>query len=272
MKNIEDHLDELIECEFVTDLYLASIAILEESDNPLHFNFFCLGIRELIRIIMNDIAPNELVSECEYCEFTDKGYPTKSSQMKYAILNGLDAEFISGDFSLQIDETCKQLNKNLGKLSKYVHLDEDRFDIAEDDIQLKKGTILTLFLNFLECMTASKNMVRDDLANHFENQVINRIVDESVDEVDELATHNLIENVYTDHVELIEFDKDKIQIQGTGSVDVELQYGSNSDFNKGDGLKANLSFPFTAIIQGNPQDIDSLYLESFNVDTSSYYE
>lgn len=274
MKSVEENLTELMESNFVSDLYSASVAILEESDNPLHFNFFCMGIRELIRIIMDEIASVEDVAECEYCEFTpdDEEKPTKKSRLKFAILNELDPEFLSHEFISDVDDTCRKLNSSHGKLSKYVHLEEKRFNIPIKDVLSQKTQILSLFADFIECIVVSINMVRNDLENHFESQIIDRIVSDTVDAVDELATHHTIDEVYSDKVEIMAFDKHSIEIKGSGNLSIELQYGSNSDLRNGIGSTFSLSLPFEAMITGSPQDMTSLSLESFVVDTSSYYE
>ncbi|MBO0733107.1 MAG: hypothetical protein J2P49_02055 [Methylocapsa sp.] len=53
--------------------------------------------------------------------------------------------------------------------------------------------------------------------------------------LDELAGHHSIEEVYNETMHVVESDADIIHYEARGSVCVQLQWDSNSDFRKGDG-------------------------------------
>jgi hypothetical protein len=60
----------------------------------------------------------------------------------------------------------------------------------------------------------------------------------------------------------------------TGEVDVELQYGSNSDVSHDIGMRSDDSYPYEARViaaAGKPLDIDAEAIQ-LSVDTSSFYE
>ena len=71
-----------------------------------------------------------------------------------------------------------------------------------------------------------------------------RCCSETLGEVDELASHYSLEEVYVDRVVVHTIGVDTITYRATGSVAVVLQWGSNSDVRRGDGAELGQSFPF----------------------------
>jgi len=89
--------------------------------------------------------------------------------------------------------------------------------------------------------------------------------------LDSLSTHTRIEEVSDVDIESIHFTRDYILAYGTGAVSVSLQYGSDGDLDRGDGVESNDSFPFTFTARLNPNGT-ILELQDFEVDTSSFYK
>lgn len=94
------------------------------------------------------------------------------------------------------------------------------------------------------------------------------------DELDQLSSHTFIEEVADIEIDEIMIKKSLIYVSGAGIVEVELQYGSDSDQLTGDGMKAGDSFPFNFDITLAFNRDMKLFIEEVNelkVDTSSYY-
>ena len=106
------------------------------------------------------------------------------------------------------------------------------------------------------------------------------ISNEMPSDLDALSTQTAVKEVIVDSVIRKElFNANRIVVEGTGSIDVELQNGSNSDVRRGDGNVLSINFPlkFTLFLiaenmTGKPEDehyiLDNL---EYSVDTSSYY-
>ena len=67
---------------------------------------------------------------------------------------------------------------------------------------------------------------------------------------------------------------EKITYRVTGSVEVTLQWGSNSDVRRGDGAESSQSFSFHCEFQvplDDPWDLDAAEL-SYGVDVSKWHD
>ncbi len=64
-------------------------------------------------------------------------------------------------------------------------------------------------------------------------------------EVDELAAHGSLQDVYVHETFVHAIGPDTITCRSTGSIDVILQFGSNSDVRNDRGVELPRTFPFT---------------------------
>lgn len=63
------------------------------------------------------------------------------------------------------------------------------------------------------------------------------------DELSSLATHTWIDEISDIEIEMLDIQKDEMEVQGTAVVSFGLQYGSDGDFDRGDGIRTSGSFP-----------------------------
>lgn len=128
--------------------------------------------------------------------------------------------------------------------------------------------------------------VSSDIIDSAEEQVSDILTDyflssEIPSSLDELSMHTTIESVTAESVDSIELKSEqKIEIRGSGYIELELQIGSNSDLRRGDANVSDIVFPleFTLFLiaensTAKPEDekyvLDDIY---YKIDTSSYYE
>lgn len=90
-------------------------------------------------------------------------------------------------------------------------------------------------------------------------------------ELADIATYVEIESVEDVEIDAIRIPKGEIRIKGSGSVVVELRYGSSADFARGDGVTSGDLFPFYFEIAVSDQ-LDILRVDRLDIDTSSFYE
>jgi hypothetical protein len=94
-------------------------------------------------------------------------------------------------------------------------------------------------------------------------------------ELDELSTHTRPDEVFDIDIDEINISGENIFVKGDGVVSVELQFGSDGDQDKGDGLKSYDNFPFDFEIKlayNSKKELEIIEVDKFNVDTSSYYD
>jgi len=101
-------------------------------------------------------------------------------------------------------------------------------------------------------------------------QLLLDLVSDEASLYDELATH-----VHPDEVSDVEFGriairKDGIELLGFAVVSLKLQYGSDGDLKRGDGLRSSESFPLSFNILLSPR-LDVKEVLSLELDIKDYY-
>jgi len=92
--------------------------------------------------------------------------------------------------------------------------------------------------------------------------------------LDILSTHTRPQDAEDVEVEIDDIGEETITFSGTGSVLCDLQYGSDGDCERGDGLEFSDSYPFTFSGEArtsNPREV-TVDCGDISVDTSSFYE
>ncbi len=93
--------------------------------------------------------------------------------------------------------------------------------------------------------------------------------------LDELSTHTSIDEIVDVDLDQIHLKSDNtIRVQGTGTVGVELQYGSGSDNRNDDGHITYAAFQINFsldLVQSNG-DLDLKEIIELEVDTTSWYQ
>jgi hypothetical protein len=89
----------------------------------------------------------------------------------------------------------------------------------------------------------------DAISQELDDAAVDALITDTILEVDELATHHSVDEVYVDHTSVQSIGAHFITYRATGTVAITLQWGSNSDLRRGDGAEAGLSFPFRCDIQ-----------------------
>jgi hypothetical protein len=94
----------------------------------------------------------------------------------------------------------------------------------------------------------------------------------TIEELDELATHHMVDCAHIEEFKLTFMGPDKIMFEAAGSVDCELQYGSDSDVERDDGFRTSDNFPLTCEFVADIITPLDLKVKALRVDNSSFYE
>jgi hypothetical protein len=103
----------------------------------------------------------------------------------------------------------------------------------------------------LEAARASRDAVKQAVADIMHNAVFDNLISDTIQELDEISTHTTIDGHYIDTVEVVEINATEIGYRVTGQVEVELQYGSNSDVANDIGYRQDDSYPYVASVTCN---------------------
>jgi hypothetical protein len=262
--------------DFQKELLAASLNNLSDQDNKLRFNNFACGIRELSRHVLSSMAPDEEVLACSwYKNLTDKENGiTRAQRIKYAIQGGLDESYVEDEL-IAVSGFAKTVLAAISILNKYTHVNEDTFGVSENEVDKLSSEVVNAFSEFVIAIETCKTGLIEVLETHIDENFIENAMLESMDSVDELSTHHSLEDIEPETIKITDLKSNSIIIEVKGSVEVILQWGSNSDLRNGDGLEFPTSFPFSSILV---MDIDDTFpkgnieMENFLVDTSSWYD
>ena len=262
-------------CEgFERNLFLAAQKNLTEKLNPLRLNNYSYAMRELTRHVLYRLAPDDYVIACPWYKNEtnkDKGV-TRKQRAYYAVQGGLDNSYVENTLGLEVDDIHSRLVGAINSLSKFTHIEPKVFDLPEADIDALVNETSESVYSFLATIRDCRKMLIDSLWEHIDTAVIDETLRQTIVDIDELATHHFIDEVYTDRVEIYEINYESIKFRGYGSIGCELQWGSNSDLRRGDGVVLRQSFPFVCELTSPvdaPEEIECIE-DSLSVDTSSW--
>lgn len=272
LAEIEKQLSE----EFEKALFAATLKNLVDKTNPLRLNNYSYAMRELMRHILERLSPDKSILQCSwYKNETDKQDGVSRNQRAcYAVQGGLSNEYVENTLGLKANDIHKTLIKAINRLSKLTHIEPHVFNLSETEVDgLVDETTVAIF-EFLKTITDCRKLVIDRLWEHIDSAVIDEALKETINAIDELATHHYIDEIYTDKIEIFSISHESIIFKATGSIACELQWGSNSDLRRGDGAVLSETFKFSCELTSpvdEPEAVESVE-DSLSVDTRSWHE
>ncbi len=106
--------------------------------------------------------------------------------------------------------------------------------------------------------------------DRLQQHLLEHLMDNMPAELDQLSTHTRVCGLSDVEIFDLRMTNEEVRVSGTGSVDVEMAYGSGSDQDSGEGAILFDSYPlnFTAILESTGE----LQSVVWAVNTSSFYE
>lgn len=263
--------------DFEHDLFNAALYNLKDANNKLRFNNFAYSLRELTRHILARLAPDKNVLNTAWFIPATPEKPkqiTRKQRMKYAIQGGLLDDYVTDVLGIDVDKIGEKVNDSIDLLSKYTHINPESFYIEEDTIRSLSKNVMDAVSLLFQTIDENRSLLINELGIHIDKSVINNLFYETIDTIDYLATHYNIENYSVDDIEILDIDDTTVYFKAEGYVGVKLQYGSDGDLRRGDGVTMCESFPFTGDFYGRIKDrmeAFELNTETFEVDTDCHW-
>src|SRR5581483_3789166 len=255
-------IEERLVTEFEKALFRAALENLEDKHNPLRFNNFAYACRELVRHILARLAPDEQVLRCSwYKNETDRNNGiSRKQRVYYAVQGGLPDGYLKDKLRVTIDEMHFELRAAIDRLHKYTHIEESTYGVSDEVVDSNVEQTLQAVDGLFQAIDESRRALVDKLWQHVDSSVFTATLSETIQAIDELATHHSIDEVHTDKVTVVGIDSDCIYFRAVGSIACELQWGSNSDRRRGDGAVLSQTFPFECDLWSpvlNPVDVSA---------------
>ena len=259
---------------FEKRLFNAAMQNLADRNNPLRFNNFAYACRELIRHVLERLAPAEKVKRCDWYRVEwDKGdQVTRRQRVYYAVQGGLTDVYVENELRIDIDNTHRRLRDALEALSKYTHVNEQTFDLSQELVDSKASETLGSLLELLELIEELRREIASTLQERVDEASVEAAISETLLEIDELASHHSVESIDVEEIEVVKIDDAFVYFKTIGTIHVELQWGSNSDVRNDMGAVGSMDFPFECVLEAPVDDPASVSTEegAFSVDTSKW--
>jgi hypothetical protein len=261
---------------FHRQVFEAALKSFEQSDNPLRVNNFAMNLRELSRLILYDLSPEDEIEQCCWFkrEFNDRGEEiiTRAQRIRYAVQAGLPEDFVQARLGIDVRSVIKQHGKIVDDFSNFTHLGKTTFGVDEDTADDFADKALDMFEELLRTISDCREEVHRALEGAARAALNEEMISRTIEELDEIATHYTIDWAHIEDFELTHMGPLRIEFSASGSVDCELQYGSDSDYARGDGLRMNDNYPLNCEFEADITAPLDLKVKKLRVDNSSFYE
>ena len=222
---------------------------LENPDNPSRPNFFSTAMRILFEHMMDTLAPIDAVMRCAWCKpEKDDGKPTRGQRITYAIQGGLSENFVTGQLHVDPQPLRRRLLDAVDECSRQIHAREYSVITDPKEQDAMAAATIAAIGGLLDALHFCRRAVLEPIMESLDDAAVDTLLSESLVEVDELATHWSLQDVYVHETVVHTIGPDTITYRSTGSIDVILQFGSNSDVRNDLGAELPQTFPFTCDI------------------------
>ena len=263
---------------FQKEVFAAAIKSFEQLENPLRLNNFATALRELIRIILRDFAPDNAIRACGwYAPEKDKNGNivfSRAQRIRYAVQAGLPDDFVRNTLGIDVNSTIKEVGALNGCFSKFTHIEPATFgvpDATADQMAVEAlETFSLLYETIADCRAEVERAAEDRAQEALNDELTNNVRHE----LDRLATHYIFWGVDIESVDIKALDADRLELKVDGHVNCEFQYGSSGDVARDDGLVSDDSYPFScrfAAATASPLDLHIME-GALDIDTNSFYE
>ncbi|MGA1805234.1 hypothetical protein [Rhizobium sp. HT1-10] len=260
--------------DFSKNALTAASMVLADGKNPLRLVFFSVSIRVLLEHVMGTLAPNDEVEGCSwYRKEPDRDEPVRAQRIQYWLQGGLTDEFLSTELGFDPRPLRSRVLRSFNRLSKHVHARQGTLisdlNIQDQEVAPVVDDVVDLYTAYFEYRSA----LIEPLVESLDEVAVNDLMSETIQSIDEIATHHGIEEIYTENTEVVEITSASVRYRATGSIAVSLQWGSNSDVRRGDGAEMDKSFLFSCDFVVPTEDPRNLALAEIasGVDTESWW-
>ena len=258
----------------------AAFRNLDDTSNPIRFNNFAYVLRELVNRVIDRLAPNKEVIAAKWWKpsLDDKiaNKANKRQQIRYALLDGNPEDFVIHKLTIDVDEIADYVYECIGRLNKYTHISAAYFGCPDKEIPYKVSEACSTITNILGTINQCREKISDGIIDLIDDELVESMYLNTYNELDILSTHSSIEEYYIDDYKISRISEDVISCVTTGNIHARLQYGSDGDQRRGDGLLTSMDFPFTSeftcrLCQKGIVDYE-IVQASISIDTDSFYK
>lgn len=265
----------ILKGEFELSVLKSAYSRINDYNDPLRGPVFALLMRELIRIAMDRIAPDDQVRAASWCSgepwLYKKGKKgkqelTRTSRYRFAITGTISNEKLLRYPELDCSDAIGDLKDLVFKLSKFAHISPGTYDLSPDDSMDFLKEVETIVVDYAEKLVATKKKVGEIMLTLVDAKLNEHILEAIPQELDELSSGTLVNALSVESLQDFDTSSASPVLSGCGVAEIELNYGGGKD-----GYSSDDSYPLEFYVQVDPDTFD-IAVQSISVDTSSFYE
>lgn len=260
---------------FLKKLCKGAIQTGRDKANPIRGNLVASALRELATHILHSLAPEDEVRRCVWFEQAkDTKTVTRGQRARYIVQAGLPNDFVTEKLKVDAAAMAKPLLNAMDTLHKATHVKPETVVHKGSAVRDMLFEVLSELHILLEEAQQARHAIKHAVATALHNAVFESLILETIQELDELSTHTRVDGHWIETITVRRLDATLIDYRITGEVEVDLQYGSNSDVDNDIGMRSDDSYPYRAKVTAEaakPLDINAETIQ-LAVDTSSFYE
>lgn len=260
---------------FLKKLVKGVMRVARDKKNPIRGNFVASGLREVTGHILHSLAPDDAVRDCVwFVQAKDTKTVTRRQKAHYIVHAGFPKDFVKDALKLEMTDFTEPLLDAFEALNKSTHVRSETIVRKGSAVREMIHDVLGSLMDLLGAAASGREEIKRTTASVMHNAVFENLISETIQELDELSTHTTVDGHYIDTVEVRSLTATQIEYVITGQVEVELQYGSNSDVRNDIGFRKSDSYPYIAVITSNPAKPLEIHPDNVTLqaDNSSFFE
>ncbi|NTH51591.1 hypothetical protein G6L09_11480 [Agrobacterium rhizogenes] len=271
--------------DFARKVLDGSLGTAWDSANPIRANLFAAGMRELVTYVLHTLAPDASVEDCAwYASNRDaqkkqaekagvvfRDAPTRVNRMVYATQGGLSDKYLD-ELGVDTKGAHKKLRTVVDELSKYTHVRPGSLLEGDAVVSNFMAEALEAMIRFYDVIFDVREAVASAVSEANGEAADSALTDSIASELDELSTHTAVNEVIADDIRVTRMGSTLVEFEVRGTVYVQLNYGSRSDFNRGDGASMSDKYPFSLTMAASVADLRPYATSRVSVDNSSFFE
>jgi len=278
-RDVEDARRELINLvprdAFLRKICKGAVKAGRDKTNPIRGNLVASALRELGTHVLHSLAPEDEVRRCVWFQqAADTKTVTRGQRARFIVQAGLPNDFVEQKLKVDAGAMARPLLEAMDKLHKATHVRAETVVHKGSAVREMLYDVLSEIHALLEDASQARDAIKEAAGATLHNAVFESMILDTIQELDELSTHTRVEGHMIDQISVRRLDAAEIEYRITGEVEVELQYGSNSDVANDIGMRSDDSYPYRAKViaaAAKPLDIDASAIR-LTVDTSSFYD
>lgn len=261
----DDNARSIFNNVFFISIITSAYSYLGNYNDPFRCNAFGLMIRELIRLVFAELAPDSQVKRAGWF-IGDNGKVTRMERYRFGITGHIGDSIIANNPTLNSIDTCKDLRKSIDDLNKYTHISPGTSNLHPSASTELLETIENVILDYARILSDSRREVKEQVIQIVQENIFPEVIERFPEELDILASRTIIEEVIIEDVNEIDIYNNETEVILRGTICVELNWRGSID-----GASIDKSFPVEIAINLCSNDF-SFELIKIEVDDSSWYE